>query len=257
MERNRVTLLLLATAMATATFAQSEGGLLLGAEAEKKVNKQLSVGLTADFRTRNDFKTIDRWSVGLMADYKLTKWLKADAGYKLLDCNFREKVENYTSQAGNAKMKWRPSYWGLRHRFHLSLTASHKFANNIKLSWRERWQYTYRPEATPDRYKLKLSDQTMTLDDDYVRDAKSKHQLRTRFQVSYDKKKALLTPFANVEFYNTLGIEKIRYTVGTEVRLAKQHGLELFYRFQDMKHVSEGEYDPDMHYVGMTYKLEL
>ena len=63
--------------------AQSEGGLLMGAEAEKKVTKKLSVSLEAELRTRNNFKTMDRWVVGLGAQYKLTSWLKADAGYKL------------------------------------------------------------------------------------------------------------------------------------------------------------------------------
>ena len=125
--------------------AQSEGGLLLGAEADKKINKQLSISLEAELRTRNNFKTMDRWAVGLGMQYKLTNWLKADAGYKLLNTNFREDIDLKSSGAYN---HWCPSYWGVKHRFYASLAGSYKFSNNIKLELRERWQYTYRPEKT-------------------------------------------------------------------------------------------------------------
>jgi hypothetical protein len=110
--------------------AQSEGGLLLGAEADKKINKQLSISLEAELRTRNNFKTMDRWAVGLGMQYKLTNWLKADAGYKLLNTNFREDIDLKNSGAYN---HWRPSYWGVKHRFYASLAGSYKFSNNIKL----------------------------------------------------------------------------------------------------------------------------
>ena len=102
--------------------AQSEGGLLLGAEANKKLSKELSISLEAELRTRNNFKTMDRWVVGLGAQYKLTNWLKADAGYKLLNTNFREDIDLKSSGAYN---HWRPSYWGVKHRFYASLAGSY------------------------------------------------------------------------------------------------------------------------------------
>ena len=242
--------------MSASVLAQSEGGLLLGAEAEKKINRQLSVGLEADLRSRNDFKTLDRWGIGVAASYKLTKGLKADVGYKLLDYNYREKVENYTSAKGNDKIKWRPGYYGVKHRFSASITASRKLVGDFKVSLRERWQYTYRPEASPERYKLNITDKTMKLDDGYVRDAKGKHQLRSRLQVEYDRKRALLTPYLNAELYNSWALEKVRYSVGTEIRLTKQHSLDIYYRFQDMHNVDADEYDPDMHFVGLGYKFK-
>ncbi len=234
--------------MALPGLAQSESGLLTELEAEKKLNKQWSVGLEGDMRTRNNFKTMDRWSIGLGTSYKLTKWLKADAGYKLLDQNFREKISYKTSGDYN---NWRPSYWGIKHRVYAGLTASHKFANNLKLSVRERWQYTYRPEKTVTRWDFDNEQW-----EDKVRSGKGKNQLRSRFEVSYDKKRALLTPYASIELYNSWGIEKIRYTVGTDIRLSKQHNLGIFYRYQNMKNVDEDEYDPNMHYVGLGYKFK-
>ena len=228
--------------------AQSEGGLLLGAEAEKKLNKQLSVSLEAEMRTRNNFKTMDRWAFGLGLQYKLNKWLKADAGYKLLNTNFREDIDLKSSGAYN---HWHPSYWGVKHRFYASLAGSYKFSNNIKLELRERRQYTYRPEKTVERWDF--DNETW---EDKVRSGKGKNQLRSRFEVSYDRKRALFTPFASMELYNSWGIEKIRYNIGTDLRLSKQHNLSIYYRYQNMKQVEAEDYEPDMHYLGASYKFK-
>jgi len=255
----RLSLFIISTLLlGTRSMAQSEGGLIVGAAVEKKIDRKWSIGAEADFRTRNNFKTVDRWSIALGAEYKLTKGLKADAGYSLLDYNMREKVEHYTTEKGNAKIHWRPSYMGLKHRFHLSLTGSCKIGSALKLSLRERWQYTYRPEASVTRWTFRedVSNQDMRLDDDYVRTAKGKNQLRSRLQVEWDKKRALFTPYVSMELYNSWAIEKIRYTAGTDIRLNKQNSLSVYYRFQNMKNVDDEDYDPDMHFIGLGYKFK-
>ena len=229
-------------------LAQSEGGLIAGAEVEKKVNKQLSVGIEAEMRTRNNLKTMDRWKFGIGADYKLMKGLKLSAGYNLLNQNFREDIDLKSSGDYN---HWRPSYWGIKHRFYAGLTGQYKFGNGLKLSLRERWQYTYRPEKTVQRWDF--DDDTW---EDKIRKGKGKNLLRSRLQIEYDKKHALLTPYASMELYNAWGIEKIRYTLGTDINLSKQHSLGVFYRFQNMKHVDADDYDPDMHYLGLGYKFK-
>ena len=228
--------------------AQSEGGLLVAAEADKRLGKQWTVALEAELRTRNDFKTMDRWAFGLGSQYKMTNWLKADAGYKLLNTNFREDIDLKTSGAYN---HWRPSYWGVRHRFYASLAASYKFPNNIKLELRERWQYTYRPEKTVRRWDF--DDEVW---EDQARSGMARHLLRSRLEVSYDRKRAFFTPFASVEFYHSWGIEKIRYNIGTDLRLSKQHNLSVYYRYQDVKNVDADDYDPNMHYLCGSYKFK-
>lgn len=252
----RILVLMVMTAMSLPMIADSEAGLILGAEVEKKIDKKFSLDFGTELRTRNDFKTMDRWSIGIGASYKFTKWLKADAGYRLLDYNNREKKVFYISSKGNEKVKWRPTYWGIKHRVYASLTVDYKFSNGLKLSLRERWQYNYRPTKSTERYKGKIVEHTLYPDTSYVRKCKGLNQLRSRFQVEYDKKRALFTPYASIELYNSWGIDKIRYTVGTDIRLSKQHSLEAFYRYQDLKHVSEEDYDPDMHYIGMGYKFK-
>lgn len=245
---NKFMAVALMASMSLPLFAQSEGGLIVGAEAEKKINKQFSISVEGDMRTRNNFKTMDRWSLGLGASYKFNKWLKADAGYTFLNYNFREKISYKSSGDYN---NWRPSYWGAKHRFYASLTGSYKFSNNIKLALRERWQYTYRPEKAVERW-----DFDNEWWEDKVRSGKGKNQLRSRFEISYDKKRAFFTPYASVELYNAWAIEKIRYTVGADFRLSKQHSIGAYYRFQNMKNVDEDDYDPNMHYIGVGYKFK-
>ena len=236
------------TVMSLPMTAQSETGLWMELGAEKKLSKKFSVGLEADLRTRNDLKTMDRWSIGLNAEYKPVKYLKLDAGYTLLNNNFREDV---SYNADGSYNNWRPSYWGIRHRVNASVTGTYKFQNNLRISLRERWQYTYRPEKTVTRWDFDNS-----WWEDMVRSGKGKNQLRSRLQLEYDKKGALLKPYASAEFYNSLGIEKVRYTLGTDIKLSKQHALDVYYRFQDQRHVDESDYDPDMHYVGVSYKFK-
>ena len=109
-----------------------DAGLIVGVSVEKKLNKKASLSLETEFRSRNDFRTADRVNVGISGDYKLTKWLKADAGYQLLIDNNREKITYNPStvdEDGNEVVNynnWRPSYWGTRHRVFASLTGSYR-----------------------------------------------------------------------------------------------------------------------------------
>jgi len=229
-------------------LAQSEGGLLLEADVKKEITNDFSIGIGADMRTRNNFKTMDRWALGINASYKITKWLKVDAGYKWLNTNYREDINYKSSGAYNT---WRPSYWGGKHRLYASITGDYKFSNNIKVSLRERWQYTYRPAKTVDRWDF--DDEQW---EDKVRSGKGKNVLRSRFQVEYARKRALLTPYANIELYNSWGLDRIRYNIGTEIRLTKQHSFDVFYRYQHMYNVDADDYDPHMHYLGVGYKFK-
>ena len=248
MKKYRIVTILALTAMTLPLMAQSEAGMMMEVGAEKKISKKVSVELDAELRTRNDLKTIDRWSLGIGAEYKPIKNVKLAAGYLLLNDNFRESI-SYKPD-GNYN-NWRPSYWGIRHRLYASVTGSYKLTKNLQVSLRERWQYTYRPEKTVERWDFDNS-----WWEDNVREGKGKNQLRSRLQVEYDKKHALLTPYASVELYNSWAVEKIRYTAGTNINLAKQHTLNVYYRFQNMHNVAAGDYNPDMHYIGVGYKFK-
>ena len=55
-----------------AGMAQSDDfGTILSIEGTKKIDKKLSVGAEVEMRTRDDVKTVDRWSATVGASYKL------------------------------------------------------------------------------------------------------------------------------------------------------------------------------------------
>ena len=178
-----IALLVLLALPMMVSAGNNDAGLIVGAEAEKKLNKKLSLAIEAEFRSRNDFRTADRISLGLNGSYKITKWLKAELGYQLLIDNNHEKIsynEPTIDDDGNQVVNynnWRPSYWGTRHRFYALLTGSYKL-NRVEFSLREGWRYTYRPEHTTKRYDF---DNAMW--EDKVINTKHYHILRSRFKV--------------------------------------------------------------------------
>ena len=118
-----ILLLLLFTALMPTGLQADDSGLILSAEASRKIRKGLNVSIEAEFRSRNDFRTAERVSLGASVSYKLLPWLKASGGYNLLFDNNREEITYNDDMSYN---NWRPSYWGVRHRFNVSLTASYK-----------------------------------------------------------------------------------------------------------------------------------
>lgn len=246
----RKTLYLLAMIMLPLmSFAQSDDfGVWTSISADKKVNKKISVGIEAEMRTRDNSEKIDRWSFGVEAKYKLTKWLKASVGYSLLDDN------NYkiTYKALNGAPNKLAEYWGVRHRFNVSLTASQKFGN-FQVSLRERWQYTYRPEKT--------IDQRWDFDDDeYDGKAKTysgrgKNIMRSRVQISYDIPNSHFEPYVSAEMYNGWSVEKMRYTAGVDWKITKRHAVGAYYLYQAV-HDDDDDNEPNLHILGLEYKFK-
>ena len=143
MERNVGIILVALLMTATTAKAQSDDfGIWGEVNVEKKISSRWSAGTGVEFRSRDNASEADRWSFGADISYKITDWLKASAGYSLLNDN------NYKVNDSGKKYA---KYWGVRHRFNVSLTASQSFGN-LSVSLRERWQYTYRPEKTVTRY---------------------------------------------------------------------------------------------------------
>ncbi len=247
MEKHILILTLLAAAAITQTHAQSDDfGVWTEASIEKKLSKKLSLDAEVELRTRDDgFGELDRWSAGIGATYKLTDWLKASVGYAYLNDNNHKLNDKQTKYA---------DYWGQRHRLNVSLTASKEFGD-ITLSLRERWQYTYRPEKTVQRY-------SNVDNDDYdfgeARDMKTydgtgSNKWRNRLQLKYKLSK-LWRPYVNAE--STIGgsgLDKMRYAVGTEIRLSKQHALDVKYLYQ---HIYKDDAEGNRHVLGLGYSFK-
>ena len=239
-----LSLLLLCAILVPLQMRADDSGLILNAGASHKIKKGLNVDIEAEFRSRNDFRTADRVSLGAGISYKLLSWLKASGGYDLLIDHNRETI---TYQDDDVSYNnWRPSYWGLRHRFNVTLTGNYK-VRRVELSLRERWQYTYRPSKVINNFDFDEGE----WEDHEVR-GKGKNVLRSRLQAEWDIPKCKFDPFASVEFHTTDVLEKTRFIVGVEHTMKKTHNFKLFYRYQRVNgHGSDDE--PNIHLMGLGY----
>lgn len=236
----------------TQVKAQSDDfGVWAEANIEKKLNRDLTLDAGVELRTRDDVGELDRWSAGVGLSYKLTDWLKAALSYTLLDDN-NHKV--------NSSGKKYSDYWGQRHRVSVSLTFS-KTIGNLSISLRERWQYTYRPETTADRY-WNYTDED---DDRYYGEpvvksgitethtyrGKGSNKWRRRMQLKYKLTKTW-RPYINAEsVVGDSGFDKMRYSLGTEIRFTKQHWLDVKYLYQHS--FSDDDDEGNRHVIGLGY----
>jgi hypothetical protein len=243
--------------------AQSDDfGMWYELGAEKKLSQKWSIEAEAGFRTRNNTRTADRWSGGLGVSYRIAKGylgripasLKASGGYSLL---YDNNPEELTFNSSGDPKKWTPSYWGVRHRFNLSLAGSVDLGR-FGVSLRERLQYTYRPEAKNKKYAFTYDD------DDYLSGynmeaikGKGKNVLRSRLQVDYDIPRCKFDPFVNAEMFNDKdGIQKMRYQAGFDFKIKKQHVLSLTYRYQRVNN-DDDDHETNSHLIGLGYKYKL
>ena len=250
MERGVRQCLVVAAMMLAATGARAgdddDFGVWTEVNAEKKLGSNLTLDGGIELRTRDNAGTLDRWSAGLGASYKLTNWLKVSAGYTFLYDNLYKTNDKGTKYA---------EYWGPRHRFNVSLTGSHDFGR-LNVSLRERWQYTYRPEQTATRYYVNTTNSHAAGDeaDTHTYNGKGKNMWRNRLQLKYKVDK-MWRPYVSGETYvGGSGMDKLRLSLGTEIRLSKQHSLDVKYMFQ--KAYDDDDEEGNRHVLGIGYTFK-
>lgn len=235
----------MAAAMPVALHAD-DSGLTLSVGVEEKISKKASIEASAELRSRNNFGTIDHFVLGAGAKFKLTRWLKADAGYQMLLNNNREHLTLHDDGSYN---NWRMSFYGVRHRFTASLTGDVDLGR-FNVSLRERWQYTYRPEQSAQRYDF----DNEQLEECTVH-AKGKHVLRSRLKVDYNIPHCKFTPYVSAEVYTGRSLEKTKMTLGGTYTVKKHHQVEAGYQYQ--LHNRSVSSAPDTHHIllGYNYKF--
>lgn len=229
-------------------YAQSDWGGSYNLEFSKKIGKKLTLSFEEEYRTRNNFRSTERFMTTIGADYKLNRFLKIGADYTLIN------IDTQDNQFYD---------WEVRHRWSAFITASHKIGR-FKISLREKFQQTYRMGVPSCE-----TDSTYNTDEarwEYEQKERSnpKKMLRSRLQVSYDIKKSKFEPYAAIELSHLIddpintGLARVRYTVGTDYKLSKHSKLNLFYRYNDEKTTNRkgDEYDPDSHYIGVGFSHE-
>ena len=225
------------------TAQESEpGGIWTAISAEKNITKKWSAGGEIELRTVGFTSERDRFAVQLGTDYELIKNLKLGISYSWMNVNDDYKF---------SRDSIRTDFYQNRHRFNVQGTWRFKMGN-VAFQFRERFQTTIKDDS--DRLKEDGSINTNRINPEYV--------WRNRLKVSYSKKKMLWTPYVSFEtyyllnepevlrFYNSAATDyeekssfltKLRYTVGIEYKITKQHSVELYGMFANERSTSEIE----------------
>jgi len=242
------TIIMLMILLPIGVRAQSdEFGTWTSVSLDKKLSKQFSLGTELELRTGNNLKNIDRWSAGISVDYRLAKWLKASAGYTYL---YDYHPEAYTYQDDGDLNKRTMTYFGSRHRLSVSLTASKDFGK-LNVSLRERWQYTYRPEQE----NMRMDYQHADLGYSYSVRGKATNIWRNKLQLKY-RTTGLLQPYLYGETYvSGTGFDKLRLSLGTDLKLSKRSSLNVGYVYQKVYDNVDEEGNKHVLSIGYKYKF--
>ena len=270
MNKPRLSLCLLLTVCSFLPTYADKLGLWSGAELTQDIG---ATGLSADvdlgFRLGNDFKNVDRWSVGVGLGYDLTSFLKVSAGYIFLynyqPSSREEKYDGTNWKGYNVEN----SYWRPKNRFRVDLKGSVD-VGRFSFSLRERYQLTgYNPRGyRKDKYrynKTVYEDGTIkyTLKDGYpegeqdTKKHKTKQYLRSCAKVEYNIPHCPVNPYASFELYDNLAegfaIDKRRYSVGVDWKIKKGQHLTVGYLYNNG---NADEEEGDIHVIDISYSIK-
>ena len=268
-------ILLIATLLLPAVLnAQwtDEYGTWVSVGAKKSLGTQWSLGLEAEYRAQDN----SRWAFGLDAGYKLNKVIKFGAGYTLLYNRRPEKLKG--DPTVDDEYTRTPAYCYPRHRFIVEATADKRFWKWLRVSLRERYQLTYRPEKDYSKMEYAkvpiFDDDWNYLGDEWMESVTQKTKsstttqlLRSRLKLEVDKKGWKFTPFASAELCNSVrvgdrfNVDKVRTAFGTSYKLNKQHeftlGYVLTFVFNDDDELSDKvTYNNRIHAVSVGYNFK-
>ena len=253
-------------------------GIWFEAGATKKLSKQWSLGVETELRLADNVRQVSRFTLGGTVDFKPLNWLRLSTGYSWIYGHTFEKRKNTWDEDDPQTLKnykITPGYWHSKHR--IKVEAAFQFPklwNCIRISLRERYQYTWRSEFTTDRWKYRVFKHDTSIGgvdykkgdlkpstpddpnpslDPKVNECESTHYLRSRVKVQLDKKRCPWSPFVSYELYNDLGsgfrVGKTRLSAGTGYSITKQHEVGLAYIFST-------EYDDvtdHAHIISLSY----
>ena len=225
--------------------------------------KQWSIGAFTEMRAQER----ERWSIGADIGYKPIKYLKLGASYSFL---YRYRPENQREHYKDDVVSddnWngyniRDAYWSPRHRACLEATGTVKLWKWLRISLRERYQFTHRMQSTAEDTKYRYSKLYngsgdflgYELKDGYPETetdtigTENDHILRSRLKLAVDKKGWNFSPFVSAELHNSLNsgkdfnLEKVRTAIGSGYKFNKHNEITLAYILTFDIHDDEAPY---------------
>ncbi len=266
-------LTLLAAGLGATTASADDFGVWTELGAEKKINKQLSVEGSFDYRADRQLKQTGRWGVAVGLNYKPVKFLKIAGGYAFIRDHYPTTGEpHYNKREVINGYNVDHNFWRSKHRFYFDVTGK-KGVGRFTFSLRERYQYTHFMGADYRREKLRtpLAEGQSAAEGVTVynyagrqfvdsetemrrKHNKNTHYLRSRLEVDYNIRHCPLTPFVGYEVSNNLSdamrLDKSRLSIGTDWKINKHHSLSLAYVYQNGH---DDDSDDDIHVISIGY----
>jgi len=241
--------------------------------ASKKVGT-FSFTLSGGFRSQNNFKNVDRWSVGFEVAYKPIKFFEISTGYDYLySYSMEEKEKKYETwqerdDDGNIKevseyngYNLKHPYWRSKNRWTVDVTGKLP-VGRFTFSLRERYQLTRSLHTSRTVDKYRIDDDTEAL---YFREserndrpAKNDSRLRSRLTGEYNIRHCPLTPYLYGEIFNDLQsgmhLVKTRIGAGVEYKVSTHSKIDFGYVWQD-NNGDNDETTPNIIDISYKYKF--
>lgn len=261
----KTVLIIALAALATTASAQNKNndfGLDFSVEAEKRIVKNLDLGIEAGMRTQDNTQRMERVSLGANLEYKFldtkTFDMKAFTGFEYIWSNKLGHADEHYNKSGDMNgYNIYDHYWRNRHRTSFGLSATYSPSKRWSFTLKETMQYNHYCADSVTREKWRYNDD----DEPYLKetdqkavDAKDRWVLRSKLTVEYNIKGAPLNPFASIDYgrgfnYNA---NKWKLSVGCNWKIDKQNHLAVFYRYQ----TENDDDEPDGHIFGIGYKIK-
>lgn len=224
---------------ASDVLSDDDFGMWLELGAKKQLPRNFSVSLEGGLRTQDNTTKIDRLDIGLGLQYKVNKYLKFGTSYMFMGSYSPYKRKDHYNDNG----KWNgynddAAFWIPRHRVSLDVTGAYKIAGWVKISLREKYQYTYGYEEDyiQTKYRYNSSGNPKSgypITEIDKKEEERSHLLRSRLKVEMARKGIKWNPYVSLELQNNLSygfsLYKLRTTIGTEYHFNKKHSVGLAY----------------------------
>ena len=200
-------------------------GMWISAGAEKKFTADWDAGIGTELRTKHKREYIDRWKIDIYSMYRIHQHLKLGAAYEF-------HLKNQTTGSETISLP--------HHRFMADVVPSVSVSSWLKLSLRERYQYTYRMA----RHDI---------------DARHEHHLRSQMKAVMAKAQSKWAPFTSAEVFNNMRerftIDEIRLAAGTGYCFSPRHSVNIGYMLNLKK--STDRLDKMLHALTTEYIYNL
>ena len=241
--KTRVCMILLsAVALLLPSNIMAEGdddfGMWFELGAEKALPRNFSVSLEGGLRTQDNAYNLDRLHIGVGLNYKLNKYVKFGTSYMFMGSYSPQKrKEHYNGSGVWNGYNLNEEYMIPRHRVNVEVTGGYKIAGWVRISLRERYQYTYGYEEEYNQYEYRYKSGQLRpgypITEIKRKEEENSHMLRSRLKVEMARKGIKWNPFVSVEFHNNLSngmnMDKMRTCVGTEYKFNQKHSIGLEY----------------------------